>query len=54
MKILFNTTFYVASKRLAFKNFPGLLDLQGWNGVDKKRKKFVPSTALVERQRKCR
>ena len=27
MKILFNTAFYVASKGLAFKNFPGLLDL---------------------------
>ena len=28
MKILFNTAFSVASKGLAFKNFPGLLDLQ--------------------------
>ena len=29
MKILFNTAFYVASRGLAFKNFPGLLNLQG-------------------------
>ena len=28
MKILFNMAFSVASKGLAFKNFPGLLDLQ--------------------------
>jgi len=58
MKILFNTTFYVASKALAFKNVPGLLDLLGQNGLDigiqyhtnKKCKEFVSSTATVERQ----
>ena len=59
MKILFNMAFYVASKGLAFKNFPGLLDLQGYNGLDigiqyhtdKECKKLVSSTALVEQQR---
>ena len=59
MKILFNTAFYVASKGLAFKSFPGLLDLQGKNGlvigiqyhIEKKCKEFVSSTASMERQR---
>jgi len=60
MEILFNTAFYVASEGLAFKKFPGLLDLQEKNGLDtgiqyrtdKKCKEFVSSIASVERQRR--
>ena len=59
MEIMFNTAFYVASEGLAFKKFPGLLDLQEKNGLDigiqyrndKKCKEFVSSIASVERQR---
>ena len=59
MGMLFNTTFYVASEGLAFKKFPGLLDLQEKNGLDigaqyrtdKKCKEFVSSMASVERER---
>lgn len=59
MGMLFNTAFYVASEGLAFKKFPGLLDLQEKNGLDigaqyrtdKKCKEFVSSMASVERER---
>lgn len=59
MGMLFNTAFYVASEGLAFKKFPGLLDLQEKNGLDigaryrteKKCKEFVSTIASVERER---
>ena len=34
IEILFNTAFYSASEGLAFKKFPGLLDLQEKKGLD--------------------
>ena len=58
MKALFNTAFYVADEKLAFKKYPGLCNLQEKNGVDlgnmyrndKACKSFVKNIAEVEEQ----